>query len=201
MVDDQLGVRRGVELLLRDAGFRVAGVAATAEEANGLLRRRRHDVALVESVLGGAPTAPLLARLLAERPRAPVVVYASRDEPALAAAARLGVPGLALKSSAPATLLSALEAVAGGGRYVDPGLPRRLPQRPVRSGRSRIALLTPREREILQMLAEGWSGAEIAGQLYLSSETVRTHVRNAVQKLGCRTRTHAVVMLVSEGGL
>jgi len=198
IIDDQLGVRRGVELLLRDAGYRVAGLAATGEEAEALLRRRRHDVALVESVLEGMASAPLLARLLAERPAAPVVVYAGRDQAALAAAAGVGAPGLALKSSPPATLLAALEAVAAGDTYVDPLVGVRLPRRVVRPPRTGIELLSPREREILGMLAEGWSGAEIAAQLYLSAETVRTHVRNAVQKLGCRTRTQAVAVLVRE---
>ena len=197
LVDDQLGVRRGVELLLREAGFRVVGTAATAKEAAGLLRRRRHDVALVESVLEGASTVPLLAALLAERPSAPIVVYAGREEPALAAAAALRAPGLVLKSSEPARLLDALHAVAGGGDYVDMALAQRLPAPRARPARAGIALLSPRERQILELLAEGWSGAEIAQQLYLSSETVRTHVRNAVQKLGARTRTQAVALVLT----
>ena len=62
-------------------------------------------------------------------------------------------------------------------------------------------MLSPREREVLALLAEGHSGAAIAGRLYLSTETVRTHVRNAIQKLGARTRTQAVAMFVAEGGV
>ena len=200
LVDDQLGVRRGLELLIREGGFRVAGVAAGAKEAAALLRRRRYDVAVVESMLQDAPTAPLLAKLLGERPDAPVVVYAGRDEPSLAAVAALSVPGLVLKSSAPATLLKALRVVVAGGTFADPDLGGRLPERPPRPVRTGIALLSPREREILGMLAEGWSGAEIAERLYLSAETVRTHVRNAVQKLGARTRTQAVALVVAAGG-
>ena len=199
LVDDQLGVRRGVELLLRDGGFRVAGVAGNAEEASGLLRRRRYDVALVDSLLQGDPIAPLLDELLDERPEAPLVVYASRDKAALAAAAGVPAPGLVLRSSPPALLWHALRVVAGGGRFADPELVRRLPQRPRRPLRAGVALLSPREREILEMLAEGWSGAEIATRLYLSAETVRTHVRNAVQKLGARTRTQAVALVIGAG--
>ena len=197
LVDDQLGVRRGVELILRESGFRVVGTAATTEEAAGVLRRRRYDVALVEAMLEGASTAPLLTALLAERPAAPIVVYAGREESALAAAAALRPPGLVLKSSEPARLLHALRDVAAGGGYIDPGVAERLPEpvaRPVRAG---IAMLSPRERQILNLLAEGWSGAEIAAQLYLSAETVRTHVRNAVQKLGARTRTQAVALVLT----
>ena len=205
IVDDQLAVRRGVELLLRDAGLRVAGLSASASAAARMLAHRRFDVALIESVIEGAPTAPLLAELIAERPELPVVVYAGRDEAGLAgaaAAAAAGVPGLVLKSSPPATLLEAVRAVAGGTRFVDPEVRRRLPDRAVRPARRGIALLSPREREILGLLANGRSGSEIAAELFLSGETVRTHVRNAVQKLGARTRTQAVALLVDhDGGL
>jgi DNA-binding NarL/FixJ family response regulator len=197
LVDDQLGVRRGLELLLRDAGFRIAGLAGSTEEAAALLRRRRHDVALVDSFLDGVPSARLVADMLRERPDAPLVVYAGRDQAALAAATELSVPGLVLRSSPAATLLKALRVVASGATFTDPELAVRLPPSPLRPARTGVALLSPREREILGLLAEGWSGAEIAQQLYLSSETVRTHVRNAVQKLGARTRTQAVALVVA----
>jgi DNA-binding NarL/FixJ family response regulator len=200
LVDDQLGVRRGLELLLRDGGFRIAGVAGGVEEAAGLVRRRRFDAALVDSMLAGTPTAPLLTGWLAERPDAPIVVYAGRNEAALAAAAEVSAPGLVLRSSPPSVLWEALREVAAGGTFADPEFVRRLPQRPRRPVRTGVALLSPREREILGMLAEGWSGAEIAERLYLSAETVRTHVRNAVQKLGARTRTQAVALLVAANG-
>jgi DNA-binding NarL/FixJ family response regulator len=202
IADDQLAVRRGVELLLREAGLRVAGVSAGAAEASRLLVRRRYDVALVEAVLDGTPSASLLAAAIAQRPGLPVVVYAGRDDAALADAAAVGVPGLVLKASPPTTLLAAVRAVAAGNTFVDPEVARRLPDRcaaPVRRG---IALLSPREREILGLLAAGGNGAEIAAELFLSAETVRTHVRNAVRKLGARTRTQAVALLVDhEGGL
>jgi DNA-binding NarL/FixJ family response regulator len=198
IADDQLAVRRGTELTLREAGFRVAGLAATVPEAAGLLRRRRYDVALVETLLEDAPTAPMLTELLAERPGAPVIIFAGRDRTALGAVAAVGAPGLVLKSSAPTTLMQALRAVIGGRRFVDPLAEARMPEPPRRSPRGGTALLSPREREILAMLAEGFSGAEIATRLFLSTETVRTHVRNAVQKLGCRTRTQAVALLISQ---
>ncbi len=202
IVDDQLVVRRGVELLLRDAGLRIAGLGASAAEAAWILMQRRFDVALVESVLEGAPSAPLVSALIAERPALPVVVYAGRDDGALAAAVAAGVPGLVLKSSPPATLLEAVGAVAGGARFLDPEVVRRLPDRGARPVRRGIALLSPREREILGLLATGRSGSEIAGELFLSAETVRTHVRNAARKLGARTRTQAVALLVEhDGGL
>ena len=200
IADDQLAVRRGTELTLREAGFRVAGMAATVAEAAGLLRRRRYDVALVDTLLEDAPTAPMLTELLGERPDAPVIIFAGRDRKALGAVAGVGAPGLVLKSSAPTTLMQALRAVIGGRRFVDPLADARMPEPPRRAPRGGTALLSPREREILVLLAEGFSGAEIAKRLFLSTETVRTHVRNAVQKLGCRTRTQAVALLISQSG-
>jgi DNA-binding NarL/FixJ family response regulator len=200
VADDQLTVRRGTELTLREAGFRVAGIAATVGEAAALLRRRRYDVALVETLLQDTSTAPMLTALFAERPHAPVIVFAGRDRVALGAVAGIGAPGLVLKSSATTTLMQALRAVIGGRRYVDPLAAARMPELPKRPTRGGPAMLSPREREILSMLAEGFSGAEIATRLFLSSETVRTHVRNAVQKLGCRTRTQAVALLISQSG-
>ena len=200
LIDDQLVVRRGVELLLREAGFRVVGLGASAAEAVRLLGGRRFDAALVEAALDGAPTASLLREQLAARPGLPVVVYAGPDDAALREAASVGAPGLVLKSSADTVLVAALRAVARGERFVDPGVARRLP--PGRRVRHGIGLLSPREREILGLLSHGHSGAEIADELFLSGETVRTHVRNAVRKLGARTRTQAVALLVDhDGGL
>jgi DNA-binding NarL/FixJ family response regulator len=202
VADDELAVRRGVELLLRDAGFRVAGVAATVSETRALVTRRRFDVALMELSLGGESTTGLAAELLRAGGPVPLVVYAGRETPShgLAAAAALDPPGFVLKSSPPAVLVDALREVASGGAFVDPELARRLPGPGRRPRRESIAALSPREREVLGLLADGFSGAEIAGRLFLSAETVRTHVRNAIQKLGARTRTQAVAMLVADGG-
>jgi DNA-binding NarL/FixJ family response regulator len=100
-----------------------------------------------------------------------------------------------LKSAPPAELLAALRRVAGGGDYVDPGLAEILRScaRP-----SRLSQLSPREREILALLAQGLNGEQVAERLVISSETVRTHVRNSMAKLGARTRIHAVALALAE---
>jgi DNA-binding NarL/FixJ family response regulator len=191
VIDDRLAVRRGTELLLRDSGFRIAGTADAVEVARGLLHRRRHDVALLEPAVGGGHGLSLATELLRVRRDAPLVLYT--DGPALPAAAALGAPGFVLKSSPPAILAEALRTVAAGQRFQDPALAERLG-----AARSKVARLSPREREILELLADGLTGAQIAKQLYLSPETVRTHVRNAARKLEARTRTQAVALVARE---
>jgi DNA-binding NarL/FixJ family response regulator len=202
VADDELAVRRGIELLLSDAGLRVVGAAATVTETHTLLTRRRYDVALLELSLEDESTLPLVGELLASRASAPFVLYAGRTVPTatLEAASALQMPGFVLKGSSPATLLEALRRVAAGGRFIDPELARLLPDSRARTRRFGLELLSPREREVLALLADGHSGADIAVDLFLSAETVRTHVRNAVQKLGARTRTQAVAMFVAGGG-
>jgi DNA-binding NarL/FixJ family response regulator len=194
VVDDHLAVRRGVELLLRAEGLRVAGVAERLAQARALLERRRHDVALIDLHLGGASTIGLVEETLARDPDAAIVLYAgSTDADELAAALRAGTRGFVLKSSPASTLIAALRAVAGGGTFIDPDLQ----SLRARDGeRCPASVLSPREHEILCLLGAGLTGRAIARRLFLSPETVRTHVRNAMAKLGAKTRVQAVVMVM-----
>jgi DNA-binding NarL/FixJ family response regulator len=195
VVDDHLSMRRGIELLLRDAGLRIAGVAAQLDEARAVLARRRFDVALLDVRLGEQSSVGLVEELLRENPRAPIVLYTGYTGPdsGLHEAVRAGARGFVLKSSPPHRLIEALRKVAAGGTYVDPELAALLSD----GGElQRLTTLSPREHEILALLADGLTGQTIAEQLFLSPETVRTHVRNATSKLGARTRVQAVALVV-----
>jgi DNA-binding NarL/FixJ family response regulator len=195
VVDDHLAMRRGIELLLREAGFRIAGVAGTLEEARAILSRRRFDVALLDAQLGPESSLGLVEDLLREDPASPIVLYTGYTgaDSMLHEAVRAGARGFVLKSSPAPRLTDALRMVAAGGTYIDPELAGQLAE----GGEvQRLTALSPRELEVLELLAEGLNGQMIAERLFLSPETVRTHVRNATSKLGARTRVQAVAMVV-----
>jgi DNA-binding NarL/FixJ family response regulator len=195
VVDDHLAMRRGIELLLREAGFRIAGVAGTLDEARAVLTRRRFDVALIDVQLGQQSSVGLVEDLLRDDPSTPIVLYTgyTGSDSKLHEAVRAGARGFVLKTSPAPRLTTALRAVATGGTYVDPELAGQLAED---CEIQRLGALSARELEVLELLADGLNGQMIADRLFLSPETVRTHVRNATSKLGARTRVQAVAMVV-----
>jgi DNA-binding NarL/FixJ family response regulator len=196
IVDDHVALRRGMELLLRRAGHHVVGTADDAETGESLILRRRPDVALVDLALPGKSGAAMTRSLLAENPDLRIILYTgAADEKQLLDALDAGAAGFALKSGDPQELEQAILTVAAGGDYLDPRLTPLLGKE--RNGRTKT--LSPREREIMGLLSQGLSGEQAAQQLFLSSETVRTHVRNAMTKLGAATRAHAVALAIQRG--
>jgi DNA-binding NarL/FixJ family response regulator len=196
IVDDHVALRRGMELLLRRAGHHVVGTADNAEAAEALILRRRPHVALVDLSLPGKSGAELTRSLLAADPDLRIMLYTgAADEAQLLEALDAGAAGFALKTGDPDELEQAIITVAGGEDYLDPRLAPLL----ARAGNGRLRILSPREREILGLISQGLSGEQAAKRLFLSSETVRTHVRNAMSKLGAATRAHAVALALQRG--
>jgi DNA-binding NarL/FixJ family response regulator len=196
IVDDHVALRRGMELLLRRSGLHVVGTADNAGQAEDVILRSRPDVALIDLAMPGESGAVLTRRLLERDPDLRIILYTgSADEDELLEGLDAGAAGFALKSGEPDELRSAIRTVAEGGDYLDPRLTPLL----ARSGDVRSGVLSPREREILGLISQGLSGEEAAKQLFLSSETVRTHVRNAMSKLGAATRAHAVALALQRG--
>jgi DNA-binding NarL/FixJ family response regulator len=197
IVEDHVALRRGLELLLRGSDCRVVGTADDAESARSLVARRRPDVAIVDIRLPGESGIDLTRELLADSPDLGVLLYTGvDDQDTLAAALDCGARGFALKAGPPEELLTAIRTVAAGDAYVDERL------RPLLLARlttERIGVLSPREREVLDLLAQGLTGEEVATRLSLSPETVRTHVRNAMDKLEANTRVHAVAIALRQG--
>ena len=197
IVEDHLALRKGLELLLRGTEFSVIGTADDAEEGQRLIERRRPDVAIVDIGLPGRSGLDLTRRLLKSRPDLGVLLYTGiGDQDTLVRALDSGARGFALKAGSPEELLEAIRAVAAGRSHVDERL------RPLLASRfssARVGVLSPREREVLDLLAKGLNGEEVAERLVISPETVRTHVRNAMEKLEASTRVHAVAIALRQG--
>jgi DNA-binding NarL/FixJ family response regulator len=198
LIEDHPALRQGLELLLDRAGCAVAAAAGDFESGLAAVREHEPDVVVVDIALGGESGILLTRELLRERPDRRVVLYTgSRDGDLLAEGLDAGALGYALKEGAPSELFEAIQVVAAGGTYIDPRL------RPALAGRRpavrRPPALSAREREIMQLLALGNTGDEVADQLFLSSETVKTHIRNAVAKLEARNRVHAIAIALREG--
>jgi DNA-binding NarL/FixJ family response regulator len=197
LIEDHEALREGLELLLGREGCDVVGTAGTAGEGRELVEKLEPDVALVDIRLGEESGIDLTRALLDADPERRVVLYTgSSDVELLVSGLDSGARGYALKEGTPSELTSALETVAGGGTYVDPRL---RPALLSRKTTQRMPALSKREREIMDLLAQGLTGEDVAERLVLSSETVKTHIRNAMSKLEAHTRVHAVAIALREG--
>lgn len=197
LVEDHLALRQGLELLLGAQGCLVEGSAADRAAGRELVRAHEPDVVVIDVGLGADSGIDLTRELLAEDPRRRIVLYTgSTDVELLLDGLDSGARGYALKEGAPSELMEAIQEVAAGGTYVDPRLrPALLSQRATQ----RAPALSAREREVIQLLADGLTGEEVAARLFLSAETVKTHIRNATTKLEARNRVHAIAIALQHG--
>jgi DNA-binding NarL/FixJ family response regulator len=199
LIEDHQALREGLELLLGREGCVVVGTAGNAAEGQQLVEELAPDVALVDIRLGEGEDdgIDLTRRLLTTDPDRRVVLYTgSSDEDLLFDGLDSGAQGYALKDGSPRELVDALALVAEGGSYVDPRL---RPALLSRRSTERLPSLSNREREILDLLAQGLTGEQVAEKLVLSAETVKTHIRNAMSKLEAHTRVHAIAIALREG--
>ena len=197
IVEDHQALRQGLELLLGSRGVEIVGSAGSAREGLELVERTQPDVAVVDIRLGSDEDGIWLTRKLAEGSGQAVVLYTgSSDQEVLFSGLDSGARGYALKDGTPDELMEALTVVAEGGTYVDERL---RPALLSRRSTERLPALSPREREIMDLLAKGLNGEQVAERLVLSSETVKTHIRNAMNKLEASTRVHAIAIALRDG--
>ena len=190
IVDDHEVVREGLRLSLsRSENIRVVGEAADGNAAVTLAKRRRPNVVILDVRMPGMDGLAAAKEITTEVPETAVLMFtAFAERSLLTRGLEAGAKGYILKEAPHQTLVRAIQKVADGDGYVDPAL------MPALLSKERENMLTAREREILQLLADGMSNADVAGKLYISQETVKSHVRHILSKLEADTRTHAVAI-------
>jgi DNA-binding NarL/FixJ family response regulator len=197
VADDHAILRAGLRMLINhQPDMRVVGEAADGEEAVRCALTTRPDVALVDLSmprLGGVET---LQRLRREVPSARLLVLTMHNDPAYAKVTQAaGASGHVIKDSDDGELLSAIRAVHRGGSFIQVGTA--APAGPVAST---LPVLSPRELEVLRLLARGHTNREVATLLSLSVKTVETHRSRLLEKLGARTRAE-LVQIANQLGL
>jgi len=197
IVDDHEALREGLEVMLTQSGNEVLGVAGNVGAALDLLDVADPEIAIVDIRLPDGSGIALTREMLSRRPELGVILYTGdSDAELLYEGLDSGARGYALKAGSMEELAAAIDRVAAGGSYVDPRLDRILlsPR-----ATSRVPQLSPREREIMHLMAEGRTAEAIGLEITVSVETVRTHVRNVIRKLQARNRVHAIAIALERG--
>ena len=208
VADDQALVRAGFAKLI-DAtdGFEVVGEAADGAQAVDQAQRLLPDVVLMDirmPVLDGIDATRRIAATHDERVRVLVLTTFGTDE-YVEAALRSGASGFLLKDAPPEQLIAALQVVAHGDALLDPAVTRAVIRAAVRGGdpsrraARQLARLTTREREILELVGQGLSNAEIAARVVVTEATVKTHIGHLFTKLRLRDRVQAVIFAYDTG--
>jgi DNA-binding NarL/FixJ family response regulator len=198
LVDDHEVVRLGLQRMLScSAEVEVVGTASSGEEAVDLVGVLRPDVVLLDLRLPGMHGLEVLSRLRESGPHPKVLVLTVHDDTDIVVqAVRGGAQGYVLKDASQEELLGAIRRVGSGNTYFDSVVVRALLQSDDRSNEN---ALSEREVEVLRLLASGFTNKEIAEQLFLSPDTVKTHLSHAYRKLGVSDRAHAVAVALRKG--
>src|SRR5919199_4129459 len=193
LCDDHEIVREAIKARMAEVeGVEIVGEAETGEELVDKVKQLEPDVCIVDVELPGKDGIDATKDVLKVRPRTKVIIFTAHAQPdLLALALRAGASGYVLKSAPAEDIAKAVKAVTGGGTFLGGDFAGGKP-----SEVEKLLDLSPRERQILELLAEGLRVKEIADRLSLSPATVHTHVRNAIAKLEVDTRTEAVALAV-----
>jgi two-component system, NarL family, response regulator DesR len=195
LADDHPPIIDALSRFLSASGFTVVATALDGNAALAAVGEHRPSVLVADVRMPHIDGLELVKRVAQEYPDTVVLLYSGVGDTGLASdALDAGARGFALKDAPLDDLARAIDVVAGGGLYIDPVLAARL----ATPGRIARKDLTDRERQVLRLLSDGSSYAEIGGQLFLSPDTVRAHAQRAMTKLGARTRTHAVAVALRE---
>ena len=200
IADDQAMVRAGLHMLLADEpGIEVVAEARDGIEAVAQAARHRPDVVLMDVRMPGLDGLEATRRILAADELARVLILTTFNlDEYLFEALRAGASGFVLKDDPPEQLIAAVRTIAAGDALLSPSVTRKVIAQFVsrrRQARPRaVDELTGRETDVLRLLAQGLSNAEIGRELFISDTTVKTHVTRVLQKLGVRDRAQAIVL-------
>jgi DNA-binding NarL/FixJ family response regulator len=208
IADDDHLMRAGLAAVLEsDAEIEVVGQASTGREAIALARRRDPDVVLMDVQMPDVDGIEATRELTGAAQGARVLILTTFEEDEyIFGGLRAGASGFLLKRTRPEDLIRAVHTIAAGESLLSPSVTRRVidrmaqhPSAGVPGSPAATEELTPREREVLELLAGGLSNAEIAGTLVIEESTVKTHVKRVLMKLGLRDRVQAVIFAYEHG--
>lgn len=208
VADDQPLVRAGIRRVIEaDPSLAIAGEAADGHEAVALTRALNPEIVLMDIRMPILDGIEATTRLVESGTSSRIVILTTfgLDEYVLGAL-RAGASGFVLKEALPEEILAAIHIVASGDALIAPAVTRavieELGRSPVRAElAAKLDQLTPREREVLDLVAQGMSNAEIAAALVVGEGTVKTHVAHLLAKLGVRDRVQAVVFAYESGAV
>jgi DNA-binding NarL/FixJ family response regulator len=207
IADDQALIREGLEMMLRlSDGIEVAGTARDGEEAVRLVAERAPDVALMDLRMPRLDGVEATRRIAAHHPRTRVIALTTyADDDSIFGVLEAGAMGYLTKDAGAQEIVRAIRTVHAGEALLDPAVQARV-IRQLRAGavppRAQSGLpdeLTPREVEVLQLIAAGLNNREIADRLVVGESTVKTHINNIFSKIGVRDRAQAVVYAMRQG--
>ncbi len=204
LADDHPIVRQGLKAALdADPDYQVVGEAADGLETLALVERLKPNILIVDVMMPGLNGLEVTRRVAESAPHTRVIVLSMyADEAHVREALKYGAVGYAVKDVDLAELIRGLREVAAGRRYLSPPLSERAIEayaRRAQASDNTHEALTPRERQILQLVAEGHTSAEIAAKLGISPRTVEVHRANLLHKLGLRTQTDVIRYAIRRG--
>lgn len=204
LLDDNSLFRSGVKSLLQnEGGFEIIGEAVNAQEGIEIARDLAPDVILMDITMPDIEGAEAITALLDVAPSTNILVFTfSKDKNDLFDAIKAGARGYILKNEEPINIIRFLKCVASGDAAVSESLTSTIVERfrsLIRHRYENESVLTPREREIIILLAEGMSNREIAMKLCLSERTVKNHIQHLLKKLNLKSRIQAAVYVTTQG--
>ncbi len=205
LADDHPAIRRGlIDILKEDPFFVVIGEASTGKEALDLVSRLKPDILLLDLRMPVVSGIDVLRKVKQSAKKTKVIILSMYGtEPYVLETLRMGADGFIVKDSVPSEILKALHEVSEGKKYLSPSISEFVINAYIRKNeeiaQDSLDQLTPREREVFQLVAEGLGSADIAAQLLISPRTVEVHRLNLMRKLGLHNQSELIRFAIKKG--